>query len=372
VHLKTIPINKPVIGHEEVRAVVKVLRSGFLTEKRGSGPCVTRFEHAFSQFVGTRHAVAVNNGTSALHAALLAAGVGPDDEVILPSLTFVATAEAAVLTGAKPVFVDIDPQTYCMNPHEVEGAITENTRAIIPVHLYGLPADMDPIIEVAKDHGLVVIEDAAQAHGAEYKGRRAGALGDMACFSFYGSKNMTTGEGGMITTDNREYAEALGLIRNHGEGKYYQSVTLGHNYRMPEVEAAIGLAQLHKLPRFLEERRKNAKTLFEEFEGLEDVQNPLMPPEEESAWYVFTLRLKGANAAKRNKVVTRIRERRVDAQVYYPKPIHKMPFYQTGFGHTRLPKTETAARQVISLPVHPSLSEHEIKRVVSAVTSAVQ
>ena len=303
-YLKTIPINKPVIGNEEVRAAAKVLRSGFLTEKRGSGPCVTRFENAFSKFVGTRHAVAVNNGTSALHAALLAAGLGPDDEVIVPSLTFVATAEVAVLAGAKPIFVDIDPQNYCMNPDEVEGAITENTKAIIPVHLYGLTADMDPIIELARDHGLVVIEDAAQAHGAEYKGRRAGALGDMACFSFYGSKNMTTGEGGMITTDNRAYAEALGLIRNHGEGKYYQSVTLGHNYRMPELEAAIGLEQLHKLPHFLEERRKNAKTLLEELEGLKDVQNPVVPKEGKSAWYVFTLRLKGANAAKRNKVVT--------------------------------------------------------------------
>lgn len=367
-----IPINKPLIGNEEIRAVAKVLRSGFLTEKRGSGPCVTRFENAFSKYVGTRHAVAVNNGTSALHSALLAAGVGPKDEVIVPSLTFVATAEVVALAGANPVFVDIDPQTYCMDPNEIEGAITERTKAIIPVHLYGLTADMDSIMEIARDYGLVVIEDAAQAHGAEYKGRKAGALGDVACFSFYGSKNMTTGEGGMVTTNRREFADAIGLIRNHGEGKYYQSITLGHNYRMPELEAAIGFAQLLKLPRFLEARRGNAEFLLKELGDLKEFQTPLVPEEYEHAWYVFTLRLKGANAAKRNKVVNRIRERRVDAKVYYPTPIHKMPFYKEKFGQTRLPKTETAARQVVSLPVHPGLGEKELKRIVSAVKNAVK
>jgi perosamine synthetase len=369
--VQTIPINRPIIGNEELRAAAKVIRSGFLTEKRGSGPCVTRFESAFSKYVGTRYAVAVNNGTSALHAALLAAGVRPEEEVIVPSFTFVATAEAVALTGAKPVFVDIDPQSYCLAPTEVKGAINERTKAIIPVHLYGLTADMDPIMELARDYDLLVIEDAAQAHGAEYNGRKAGALGDMACFSFYGSKNMTTGEGGMITTNRREFADALGLVRNHGEEKYYQSVTLGHNYRMPEIEAGIGFEQLLKLPSFLEDRRRNAKTLLDAFDGLNEVQTPLIPEGYESAWYVFTLRLRGANAAKRNKSLNRIRERRVGAQVYYPKPVHKMPFYQNSYGRTRLPKTETAARQVISLPVHPSLSENDLRRVVSAVKDAV-
>jgi len=369
--LQTIPINRPIIGNEELRAVAKVLRSGFLTDKRGSGPCVTRFENAFSKYVGARHAVAVNNGTSALHAALLAAGVSLGDEVIVPSLTFVATAEAVALTGATPVFVDIDPQSYCMAPLEVKEAINSRTKVIIPVHLFGLTADMDPIMELARDYGLIVIEDAAQAHGAEYNGRKAGALGDMACFSFYGSKNMTTGEGGMITTNSREFVNDLSLIRNHGEERYYQSVTLGHNYRMPELEAAIGFEQLHKLPRFIEDRRKNAKTLLDAFDDLNNIQTPLVPEGYESAWYVFTLRLRGANAAKRNKALNRIRERRVGAQVYYPIPVHKMPFYQNNYGQTQLPKTETAARQVISLPVHPSLSETDLNRVISAVKNAV-
>lgn len=369
--MQTIPINKPIIGNEELRAMAKVLRSGILTDKRGSGPCVTKFENAFSKYVGAKYAVAVNNGTSALHAALLAVGVGLGDEVIVPSLTFVATAEAVALTGATPVFVDIDSQSYCMALSEVKDAINARTKAVIPVHLYGLTADMDPIMELARDYGLVVIEDAAQAHGAEYNGRKAGALGDMACFSFYGSKNMTTGEGGMITTNSREFVNDLSLIRNHGEERYYQSVTLGHNYRMPELEAAIGFEQLHKLPHFLETRRKNAKTLLDAFDGLNKIQPPLIPTGYKSAWYVFTLRLKGANAAKRNKVLNRIRERRVGAQVYYPIPVHKMPFYQNNFPQTQLPKTETASRQVISLPVHPSLSEKDINRVISAVKAAV-
>jgi len=366
-----IPINKPMIGNEEIRAAAEVLRRGFLTEKRGSGPCVTRFEKAFSEYVGTRYAIAVNNGTAALHATLLAVGVGPNDEVIVPSLTFVATAEMVATTGAKPVFVDIDQKTYCMDHNEIEGAITERTKAIIPVHLYGLTADMDSIMKVARDHGLVVIEDAAQAHGALYKGRRAGSLGDMACFSFYGSKNMTTGEGGMITTDRRDFSRALGLIRNHGEDRYYQSVMLGHNYRMPELEAAIGSEQLLKLPNFLEARKRNAEFLLRGLSNLREVQTPLIPEGCEHAWYVFTLRLKGANAAKRDQAVNRIRERRVDAQVYYPKPIHMMPFYKERFGQTRLPKTETVARQVISLPVHPGLEEWELSRIVSAVKNAV-
>jgi len=370
-YAQTIPINKPIIGNEELRAAANVLRSGFLTEKMGSGPYVTRFETTFAKYVGTRYAVAVNNGTSALHAALLAAGVGLEDEVIVPSLTFVATAEAVALTGARPVFADIDAHSYCLDPAEVRGAINERTKAIIPVHLYGLPADMDPIMEVAHDHGVLVIEDAAQAHGAEYGGQKAGALGDMACFSFYGSKNMTTGEGGMITTNSREYADAIGLIRNHGEEKYYQSVALGHNYRMPEVAAAIGCEQLLKLPRFLEARQRNAKTLLETLADLNEVQLPQVPEDSMSAWYVFTLRVRGANAAKRNKVLRRIRERRVGAQVYYPKPVHKMPYYQSSYGRTRLPKTETAARQVFSLPVHPSLSENDVTRVVAAVKDAV-
>jgi dTDP-4-amino-4,6-dideoxygalactose transaminase len=272
-----IPINKPSLTYEEVRAVVRVLRSGILTSKSGSGPNVLHFEAVFSKFVGTRYAAAMNSGTAALHAALLAAGVGEGDEVVVPSLTFVATAEAVVLTGAKPVFVEIDPNTYCIDPEEIEAALTSRTKAVIPVHLYGLTGDMDRIMGVAKNNHLVVIEDAAQAHGAEYKGRQAGSLGDMACFSFYGSKNMVTGEGGMVTTNSSEYNETLRHLRNHGEARRYQSTMLGHNYRMPEMEAALGAVQLMKLPEFVESRRRNAAYLMEKLKSVDPLQLPTVP-----------------------------------------------------------------------------------------------
>lgn len=369
--IEMVPINKTLIGEEEIRAALNVLRSGKLTEKSGSGPNVVQFERVFSKYVGTKYAVALNSGTAALHAALLAAGVGKDDEVIVPSFTFVATAEVVALTGARPVFADINPQTYCIDPEEVEAAITSRTKAVIPVHLYGLMADMERIMEIARDHSIVVIEDAAQAHGAEFHGSKAGKLGDVACFSFYGSKNMTTGEGGMVTTDNSEYADAIRSIRNHGEIEEYQSIMIGHNYRMPEVAAAIGLPQLLKLPKFLEARRRNAGALLDRLGDIMELQMPVVPEGFGHAWYVFTVRMKGANAAKRNNVVKRIRERFIDAKIYYPKPIHLFPYYRDHFGSVRLPRTETTMKQVFSLPVHPGVRENEINRIVNVVKNAL-
>jgi perosamine synthetase len=364
-------INKTLINIEEMRAVAEVLRSGILTSKSGAGPNVMKFENAFSQFVGTKYAVAVNSGTAALHAALLAADIGLGDEVIVPSFTFVATAEVVALAEAKPVFIDIDPQTYCLDTADVEASITSRTKAIIPVHLYGLPTNMDSLMEVARKHNLVVIEDAAQAHGAKQGVNFTGNLGDMGCFSFYGGKNMMTGEGGMITTNSRAFFDALRAIRNHGESREYESVMLGHNYRMPEIEAAIGLVQLSKLPKFLEARRNNAKILLDMLDDVDGLQLPIVPSGYEHSWYVFTVRLLGANASKRNNVLDKIRGRHVDARVYYPKPIHLFPYYQKRFGSFRLPKSETAARQVFSLPVHPGLNEKDLERVANAVKAAL-
>ncbi|NIR87520.1 DegT/DnrJ/EryC1/StrS family aminotransferase, partial [Candidatus Bathyarchaeota archaeon] len=245
---KIISINMPKIGKQEIEAVVKVLKSGVLTAHPGNGPAVKQFEAEFRKFVITKHAIAVNNGTAALHMALLARGVTSGDEVILPSFTFTATAEAVVLTGAKPVFVDIDPHNYNIDPRKIEDAISAKTKVILPVDLYGLPADMQVIREIAQKHGLMVVEDAAQAHGAIYKEKPLGGFADMACWSFYATKNMTTGEGGMITTNHGEYAERLRCIRMHGEKEGYKSIMLGFNYRMPEIEAALGRVQLRKLP----------------------------------------------------------------------------------------------------------------------------
>ncbi len=364
-------INEIFTDIEEIRAVVQILRSGVLTNKSGSGPNTMRFENAFSKYVGAKYAVAVNSGTAALHAALLATDLEKGDEVIVPSFTFVATAEAVALAGAKPVFVDIDPQTYCIDPEEVKLAITSRTRAIIPVHLFGLIADMDRIRRIAKDHSLVVIEDACQAHGAKCGEKFAGDLGDMGCFSFYGGKNMSTGEGGMITTNSRSFSNMLRAIRNHGETKEYQSTMIGHNYRMAEIEAAIGLVQLSKLPKFLELRKRNAKALLEMLEGINGLRLPTIPSGFEHSWYVFTLRLIGANASKRNRVVEKIRRKHVDARVYYPKPIHLFPYYKKRFGTYYLPKTETAARQAFSLPVHPALRQNDLHRIVDAVKTSL-
>jgi perosamine synthetase len=256
-----IPINLPKIGEEEVQAVIKVLRSGVLTSGLGAGPAVTAFEKNFADFAGAKHAVAVNTGTAALHSAVLAVGVKPGDEVILPSFTFVATAEAIVLAGAKPVFADIDPQTYNLSPSAVEKAVTKKTKAIMPVDLYGFSADIKPLKEIAAKHGLALVEDAAQAHGTTYSGEPAGAFADAACWSLYASKNMTTGEGGIVTTNNDQIAETLRMIRTHGEKAKYSSLMLGTNYRMSEIQAAIGNVQMQKLPSFVAKRRQNAQQL---------------------------------------------------------------------------------------------------------------
>jgi len=367
----SIPINRPMLGDEEIQAVTEVMKSGIISNKSGSGPHVLKFEKAFAQFIGVKYALAFNNGTSALHASLLAADVGPGDEVIVPSFTFVSTAEAVVLIGAKPVFVDINPKTYCLDPDAFKRGITRHTKAVIPVHLYGLPADMNSIIEIAEKNDIEVIEDAAQAHGAEYHGKKAGSLGDMACFSFYASKNMTTGEGGMVTSDDRKFIEKLHLIRVHGERKEYRSVTVGHNYRLPEIEGAIGYIQLSKLPKFLEKRRRNAKLLTEKLDAVKQLELPFEYSGSKHAWYVYTARLKGANSGKRNKLVKTLNRHRIGATVYYPIPIHKMPYYRENFGNFQLSITEKASRQVFSLPVHPGVKDEEIDYIAKTITRTI-
>lgn len=355
-----IPINLPKIGEEEIEAVVKVLRSGPLTNALGAGPMVTQFEKNFARFAGVKHAVAVNTGTAALHSALVAAGVQQGDEVILPSFTFVATAEAVVMAGGKPVFADIDPETYNISPVEIEKNITKKTKAIIPVDLYGFSAEIKPIREIATKHGLAVVEDAAQAHGATYAGKPAGVFADAACWSLYASKNMTTGEGGVVTTDNAEVAETLRLIRTHGEKAKYASLMLGTNYRMSEIQAAIGLVQLEKLPRFVAKRRENAKRLTELLAGSDRLKLPEESEERQHSWYLYTVRLQNATESERNKIVDELRRKGVGAEVYYVHPVHLMPYYRESFGERKLPETEKAAKQVFSLPIHPGVTAAQV------------
>ena len=368
---KMIPVNMPLIGDEEVEAVVKVLRSGLLTGRVQSGFWIKKLEDGFSKFVKAKHAYAVNSGTAALHLSLMAAGVGIGDEVIVPSFTFIATAEAVALVGAKPVFVDIESDSYNIDPEKIENALTENTKAVIPVDLYGLPADMAPVREIADAHNLTIIEDAAQAHGATYEAKPAGSYADVACWSFYASKNMTTGEGGMITTSKEEYAEKIPYMRAHGEKEEYYSSMLGHNFRMPEMEGAVGCVQLQKLPGFLEARRNNAMRLTEMLGGVKRLQLPDEPRGFGHSWYLYTVRLKGASRAERDGVVEKLRQKGIGATVYYRVPIHLMPYYRQ-FCNYRLPETEKAAEQVFSLPVHPAVTTEQISYIAETVTKLLQ
>jgi dTDP-4-amino-4,6-dideoxygalactose transaminase len=366
-----IPINAPQIGSREVEMVVKVLKSGVLTSRGASGSMVAGFEKAYAQFVEAKHAVAVNSGTAALHLALLAAQVKPGDEVVVPSFTFVATAEAVVLCGAKPVFVDINPQTFNMNPERLREAISSKTKAVVPVDLYGLPADMQAISEIAKEHDLVVVEDAAQAHGASYKGKPPGYFADMACWSFYASKNMTTGEGGMITTNIDEYAKVLRCMRSHGEKGEYVSSMLGHNYRMPEIEAAIGMAQLERLPSFLEKRRRNAQHLTGKLEVSKRLTLPTEPEGYRHSWYLYTVRLRDGKSAYRDRIVDELRKHGIGAAVYYGTPVHLMPYYRQ-FTAYELRETERASEQVFSLPIHPGVTPQQIEFIGDLVARVVE
>ena len=364
-----IPINLPKIGEEEVQAVLKVLRSGILTSGLGAGPMVTEFEKNFAKFAGVKHAVAVNTGTAALHSAIVAVGVKSGHEVILPSFTFVATAEAVVLAGAKPVFADIDPETYNLSPSAVEKAVTKNTKAILPVDLYGFSADMKPLREIAVKHGLALVEDAAQAHGATYDGKPAGAFADAACWSLYASKNITTGEGGVITTNNDQIAETLRMIRTHGEKAKYSSLMLGTNYRMSEMQAAIGNVQLQKLPAFVAKRRQNAQQLTKILEKSRRLVLPSESKDRQHSWYLYTARLKDGSETERNRLVEALKKKEIGAEVYYINPVHQMPFYRENFGSAKLPETDKASKQVFSLPIHPGVTEEQIGYIGKTVLS---
>lgn len=355
-----IPINLPSIGEEEIQAVVKVMRSGMLTSGLGAGPKVTEFEKNYAAFAGVKNAIAVNTGTAALHAAVMAAGVKAGEEVILPSFTFVATAEAVVLAGGKPVFADIDPETFTLSPEDVEKAITPKTKAIIPVDLYGLPADIKPIREIVRKNGLAIIEDCAQSHGATYERKPAGALADVACWSLYAAKNIGTGEGGVVTTDDDKLADTVRMIRTHGEKAKYSSLMLGTNYRMTEIQAAIGIVQLARLPDFFAKREGNAERLTESLKGIDKIKLPSELKNRKSSWYLYTIRINDATESMRNNIIKEMHDKGIGAEAYYPTPVHQMPYYKETFGRFNLPETEKAAKQVLSLPIHPSVTDEQI------------
>ncbi len=355
-----IGIASPMIGDAEKQAVLAVLESGHLVQ----GKVTEEFEHEFAAYHGVRYGVAVSNGTTGLIAALMAHGIGPGDEVIVPSFSFFATASAVLFVQASPVFVDIDRATYCMNPAAVEAAITPRTAAVMPVHLYGLPADMARLNQICGAYGLLLLEDAAQAHGAAINGRRVGAWGT-AAFSFYPSKNMTTGEGGMVLTNDEQVAARLRIIRNQGMSRQYRHELVGFNFRLTDLAAAIGLAQLGQLSEWTRKRQSNAREFSAE---LRSVTIPCAPEGFEHVFHQYTVR--APEGADRDEAVRRLNENGIGARVYYPAGIHAQPIMQElGFGDADLPETERATQAVFSLPVHPRLTREERAYIVQEVNA---
>ena len=385
-----IRISAPFLGEEEISAVERVLRSGMLSQ----GAYVEAFESAFADFIGVEHAIAVSSGTAALHIALLAAGIGEGDEVITTPFTFIATANAILFVGAKPVFVDVREDDFNIDVEKVKDAITERTKAIIPVHLYGQPCDMKAIVDLAEDHNLHVIEDACQAHGAEFAGKKVGSFGTAGCFSFYPTKNMTTGEGGMITTNSKEIAKKARMLRNHGSSARYMHEILGFNMRMTDISAAIGIEQLKKLHYFTKRRRENAEYLTERLEGICGIVTPVVKERRTHVFNQYTIRVvgdeeadgakgdDGANGDKGNGgkegVVNRddlarmLTERGVEVGIYYPRPVHKQPLYKKLGYEERFPISEKVSEEVLSLPVHPGVRKGDLEMMVEIIHECIE
>ena len=353
-----IPISRPDIGPAEEEAVLEVLRSGMLA----MGKRTAAFEEAWAAYCGVRHAILMSNGTVALEAILHALGIGPGDEVITVSFSFNATVSAILRVGATPVFVDVREDDFCIDPAAVEAAITPRTKAILPVHVYGLMADMGPLVAIAERHGLRIVEDAAQAHGATYRGKRAGGFGP-AMFSLYATKNLMTGEGGFATTDDDDVADRLRLFRNHGMRVRYHHESLGTNFKPTDLAAAIGLAQLPRLDERTEQRRSNAAYLGAH---LADYWTPAVPTGRGHVWHQYVMRFPG----ERQRVIDGLTERGVGTLIYYPVPIHRQAYVQAyipGAADLPLPVTDRLSDEVLAIPVHPRLSGADLETIVAAV-----
>lgn len=352
-----IPIARPTMGTEEKELVWSALESGALAQ----GKRVHELEERFAEFVGVPHAVATSSGTTALHLALLGYGIGEGDEVVTVPFTFIASATSILYTGARPLFVDVRADDFTMDPNLVEAAITPRTKALMPVSLYGQPADLPALAAIADRHHLALVEDAAQSHGAAIGERKSGSWG-AGVFSFYPTKNMTTGEGGMITTADDELAERVRLLREHGMRVRYQHDVLGYNFRMTDIHASIGLAQLPKLPGYNARRQAIAARYDAELRG---VITPYVRAGVTHVYHQYTIRVN-----RRDEFVERLRERGVGTGIYYPIPVHRQkPLLALGYGDERFPVTDELTGQVVSIPVHPSLTDDEVSRVIEAVNA---
>ena len=354
-----IAINVPVIGKEEIAAVTGILKKGVLTSAASQGGShVQAFEKSAASFVNSRYAVAVNSGTAALHAALLALDVKGGDQVLVPSFTFVATANAVAATGAKPVFVDILRENYTMDPDDLEKKITKKTRAIIPVHIYGNVAIIERLAEISKKYNIPIIEDSAQSLGSTYKGRHTGTFFEMGCYSMYPAKVITAGEGGFIVTNSKALRDKLLMIRNHGMVRGYDTRMLGLNMRLPEINAAIAAVQMKKLSKFLRSRRRNAKLLSSLLSDF-GIKLPKERKNESVNWYLYTIL-----SERRDKLLKKLNDKGIGAVSYYPIPVHKTPFYKS---KASLPVTDWAASHALSLPIHPNVTQKNIEFIAKTL-----
>lgn len=359
-----ISIASPIIDKEEIVAVNEVLESGMLAQ----GPKTAQLEENWAKYCGTKHALAVNSGTAAIHAALYAAGVREGDEVITTPYSFIATINPILMLGARPVLVDIDPQTFNIDVSKIEAAVAPKTKAIVPVDLYGQPCEWDELRELANKYSLAIVEDACQAVGADYKGVKAGALGDLGCFSLYATKNIMCGEGGIVTTNSDEQAAAIRSFRQHGMVAPYEYADLGYNYRMSDLQAAIAVEQLKKVDAFTARRQHVAEGLNRELSGVKGIKLPSVSPNRSHVYHQYTIVLTDEAAVSRQEFTAGLAERGVGSGIYYPKPLHVYPHIANlGYKTGDFPVAEDLAARVVSLPVHPKVSDDNIKTIAQAV-----
>lgn len=363
---KIIEISKPIMEREEIDAVIKVLKSGRLSQ----GILVEKFEEEIARYCGTKYAVAVNSGTAALHCALYGMGVKTGDEVITSPFTFIATTNAILMQKAKPIFCDIKEDTFNIDPSQIEKKITKKTKVILPISMYGHPYDVAEINTITKNHKLRILEDAAQSIGAEYKKRKTGSLADVTIFSLYATKNITSGEGGVITTNNETVAKNCRIFRHHGqkENTNYEYISLGYNYRMNDITAAIAIEQLKKIERLIKIRRKNAKLLSQ---GLTNITGFILPaenPNYQDAFYQYTVRITNKFIVSREEFIRYLLSRGIIARIYYPKPLHFYPHIKKlGYKIGDFPIAEKLAKEIVSLPVHPLVSENDINYIIKTI-----
>jgi len=362
-----IPIAEPLLGKAELDNVMEAMKSGWISSK---GKFILEFEEAFANYCGVRYGIATSNGTTALHLAMVALGIGEGDEVIVPTMTFIATANAVTYTGAKPVFVDCNPEYWCMDPNKIEEKINPRTKAIIPVHLYGHPCDMNLINSIAQTHKLWVVEDAAEAHGAEYNGKRVGAFSDIACFSFYGNKIITTGEGGMCLTNNENLASRMRIFRDHGKNpnKTYWHDVVGFNYRMTNLQAAVGVAQLEKINILIGKKRQMAKWYSEALKNLQEARHltlPLEMPWAKNVYWMYSILLSSESSITRDEFTAKLGERGIETRpLFYP--LHTMPPYRN---NGSFPVSEDISQRGLNLPSGCNLRKSQISEICSQISS---